>query len=121
MNDEPHAENGVSAARAAAMLESGGVQIVDVRGVDEWEAGRITGATHIPLEALPERSGEIARDRPVIFQCRSGVRSAQAAEVMRASGVEALNLEGGLEAWIEVGLPVEPRAGTAARPRPENG
>jgi hydroxyacylglutathione hydrolase len=87
VNDEPHAENSVSAARAAAMLESGGVQIVDVRGVDEWEAGRITGATHIPLEALPERSGEVARDRPVIFQCRSGVRSAMAAEVMRASGV----------------------------------
>ena len=121
MGDEILSETEVSATRAAAMLESGGVQIVDVRQDHEWQSGRITGATHIPLEALPERSGEIARDSPVIFQCRTGVRSAMAAEVMRASGVEALNLEGGLEAWVQQGLPLEPDDGAVATPQPGNG
>jgi len=121
MGDEAMGETEVSPARAAAMLGSGGAQIVDVRHDDEWESGRITGATHIPLEALPERRSEIARDRPVIFQCRTGVRSAMAAEVMRASGVEALNLEGGIEAWVQQGLPLEPEDGAVARPQPGNG
>jgi rhodanese-related sulfurtransferase len=120
MGDEVPTETEVSPSRAAAMVESGVVQIVDVRQHYEWQSGRITGATHIPLEALPERSGEIARDRPVIFQCRTGVRSAMAAEVMRASGVEALNLEGGLEAWVQLGLPLEPEDGGVATPRPDN-
>jgi rhodanese-related sulfurtransferase len=121
MDDEVLSERDVSVTRAAAMLESGGVQIVDVRQEHEWRSGRITGATHIPLDALPERSGEIARDRPVIFQCRTGVRSAMAAEVMRASGVEALNLEGGLEAWVQQGLPLEPDDGAVAKPQPGSG
>jgi rhodanese-related sulfurtransferase len=120
MGDEVLSENAVSPTRAAEMIEAGGVQIVDVRQGYEWEAGRISGATHIPLDALPTRNGEIARDKPVIFQCRSGVRSAMAADVMRASGVEALNLEGGLEAWVRNGLPLEPVEGAVAKPRPDN-
>ena len=62
MGDEVLSENAVSPTRAAEMIEAGGVQIVDVRQGYEWEAGRISGAAHIPLDALPTRNGEIARD-----------------------------------------------------------
>ncbi len=56
----------------------------------------------------------------MIFQCRSGARSAMATDAFRASGVEAFNLEGGLEAWVEKGLEIEPDDGTVALPRPDN-
>src|SRR5690349_1605717 len=104
MTEEATTEStALSPEQAAEMIESGEAQLVDVRQDFEWEAGRIPGAVHIPLETLPTRAGEIDRERPVIFQCRSGARSAMATDAFRASGIEAFNLEGGLEAWVERG------------------
>lgn len=107
-------------AEAAEMLASGEAQAVDVRQDFEWEAGRIAGSIHIPLDTLPSRAAEIDRERPVIFVCRSGARSAMATDAFRASGFDALNLEGGLEAWVEGGLALEPGGGQVALPRPDN-
>ena len=121
MSEEAATESTVlSPEQAAEMFEAGEAQLVDVRQDFEWEAGRIPGAIHIPLETLPSRAGEIDRERPVIFQCRSGARSAMATDAFRASGVEAFNLEGGLEAWVEKGLEIEPDDGTVALPRADN-
>ena len=106
MSDETAEETSVSPARAAEMLEAG-AQIVDVRQQAELAAGRIARAVHIPLDALPSRLEEIERDRAVIFLCRSGARSAMATDAFRASGIEAYNLVGGIEAWVQVGLEVE--------------
>jgi rhodanese-related sulfurtransferase len=121
MSEEATTEStALSPEQAAEMLSSGEAQLVDVRQDFEWEAGRIAGAVHIPLDALPARAGEIDRERPVIFQCRSGARSAMATDAFRASGIEAFNLEGGLEAWVEKGLEIEPADGNVALPRPDN-
>lgn len=121
MSEETTAESTeLSPERTAEMIESGDAQLVDVRQDFEWEAGRIHGALHIPLDALPARASEIDRDRPVIFGCRTGARSAMATDAFRASGIEAYNLAGGLEAWIEQGLDIEPEDGTVALPRPDN-
>jgi len=121
MSDEVATEStGLSPKQAAEKIESGEAQLVDVRQDWEWEAGRIPGAVHIPLETLPSRAGEIDNSRPVIFQCRTGARSAMATDAFRASGIEAFNLEGGLEAWVEQGLEVEPEGGGIALPRPDN-
>ena len=121
MSDEVATEStGLSPEQAAEKIESGEAQLIDVRQDWEWEAGRIPGAVHIPLETLPTRAGEIDRERPVIFQCRTGARSAMATDAFRASGIEAFNLEGGLEAWVEKGLTVEPDGGGVALPRPDN-
>ncbi len=84
----------------------GEVQIVDVRWPNEWEAGRIEGALHIPQDELDDRLGEIDRSRPLVTVCRSGMRSAAAAEQLRAEGFQADNLDGGMLAWAEDGLPV---------------
>jgi rhodanese-related sulfurtransferase len=111
----------LSPERVAQLIRSGEAQLVDVRQDFEWDAGRIPGAVHIPLDALPSRASEVDRERPVIFGCRSGARSAMATEAFRASGLEAYNLAGGLEAWTESGLEIEPPDGQVARPRPDNG
>ena len=94
--------------RVAELLEQGAIQLVDVREDYEWEAGRIPGARHIELERLAGRSGEIDRERPVVFQCRLGARSAMATAAFRASGWNAHNLAGGIQAWADAGLPLEP-------------
>jgi rhodanese-related sulfurtransferase len=121
MSEETTAESTeLGPERAAEMIESGDAQLVDVRQDFEWDAGRIAGAIHIPLDALPGRASEIDRDRPVIFQCRTGARSSMATDAFRASGIEAYNLAGGLEAWVEKGLELEPDDGTVALPRPDN-
>ncbi|MFP5319443.1 MAG: rhodanese-like domain-containing protein [Acidimicrobiia bacterium] len=82
------------------------VQIVDVRWPNEWEAGRIEGSLHIPVDELDDRAGEVDHDRPVVAVCRSGARSASAAVQLRADGFDADHLDGGLVAWGDAGLPL---------------
>lgn len=97
------------------------VQVVDVRDPNEWEAGRIEGALHIPVDDLAERVGELDRDRPVVAVCRSGNRSGRAAEWLREEGFDAENLEGGMQAWAEAGLPftaADGGPGRVAEPEP---
>jgi glyoxylase-like metal-dependent hydrolase (beta-lactamase superfamily II)/rhodanese-related sulfurtransferase len=86
------------------------VQIVDVRETREFDGplGRIRGAKLIPLGALAARSGELARDRPVVAVCRSGARSAQASVLLQRAGFSAVaNLAGGMLRWRAEGHPVE--------------
>ena len=92
---------------AAEALVAEGARLVDVREAEELETdGRIAGAEHIPLGTLSDRAGELAGERVVLF-CRSGARSAMAADALRASGFAAHNLEGGILRWERDGLPVE--------------
>jgi rhodanese-related sulfurtransferase len=107
-------ERDLSPERVAEMIAGGEAQLVDVREPYEYEAGHIAGASHIELEHLASRSGEIDGDRPVIFHCRIGRRSAMATQAFRASGYDAYNMAGGIQAWFERGLPLEPEGGQVA-------
>jgi rhodanese-related sulfurtransferase len=100
--------------RVAELLSAGEAQVVDVRTSSEHEAGRLAGAGHIPFEELPSRAAELDRSRPIVFYCRSGDRSASAAEAFAASGWEASSMAGGLAEWAERGLPLEPEDGQVA-------
>jgi rhodanese-related sulfurtransferase len=120
MTDEATETTGLEPRPAAELLAGGGVELIDVRQDYEWEASRIPGAKHIPLELLPARASELSRDQPVIFQCRTGARSGMATAALREAGLEAYNLEGGLEAWVAEGLEVEPANADIAHPRPDN-
>ncbi|MBS1212491.1 MAG: fold metallo-hydrolase [Proteobacteria bacterium] len=85
------------------------LQVVDVRSADEFDGplGHIRGAKLIPLGDLAKRVDELARDRPVVTVCRSGVRSAQAVVILRGEGFETVaNLAGGLIRWRGEGHPV---------------
>lgn len=95
---------------AAKMLDEKQAVIVDVREIQEWNEGHILGAKHIPVAQITTRLAELEefRDSPVIMQCRSGVRSAQAAVKLKAAGFkEIYNMEGGILAWDEATLPTE--------------
>jgi rhodanese-related sulfurtransferase len=105
----------VTAEEARRRMDAGEVQVVDVREPYEWEAGRIPGdVRHIPLNELSAQARTLDQDKPVVFQCRSGARSLYAAQALRASGYEAYSLAGGLLAWTEAGLPLDPPEGTVA-------
>jgi rhodanese-related sulfurtransferase len=82
-------------------------QILDVREPNEWEAGHIEGAVHIPLAEVMagKEQGRIDQARPVVVVCRMGNRSELATLMLQARGYEAHNLEGGMQAWAEADLP----------------
>jgi rhodanese-related sulfurtransferase len=100
--------------RVAQLYRDDRVELVDVREPYEWEAGRIAGARHIELGRLAEEAASLAPDRPIVFYCRVGGRSATAADAFRRAGYEAFNMAGGLEAWQAEGLPLEPEGGEVA-------
>jgi rhodanese-related sulfurtransferase len=97
------------APKDAAALVDDGATLIDVRDADEYEAGHIAGARHIPIDRLSEAA---AGDGAVILYCRSGDRSEPAAAAFAASGRDAHSIAGGLLAWSEAGLPLEPEDGT---------
>jgi rhodanese-related sulfurtransferase len=104
----------LSPARVAEMLRDG-AQLIDVREPYEREAGRIPDdSAHIELDQLTAQADSIDRERPVVFYCRTGSRSAMAAEAFAAAGYDAYNLDGGLKAWLADGLPIEPADGRVA-------
>lgn len=104
----------VSPERAAELLEHGEAALIDVREPYEREAGHIAGSRHIELERLASEAASIDRDRPVVFQCRLGARSAMATQAFRAAGYDAYNLDGGIQAWADRGLPLAPQGGHVA-------
>jgi rhodanese-related sulfurtransferase len=115
--EETTTETDISPQRATELISSGAL-VVDVRRPYEWEAGRIAGAEHIEMNDLANSAESVPRDRPVVFVCRSGSRSALAAAAFRQAGWDAYNLEGGLYAWVEGGNELDPPDGEVAPPRP---
>jgi hydroxyacylglutathione hydrolase/adenylyltransferase/sulfurtransferase len=107
-------ETDLSPRQVAELLNERSVQLIDVRQDYEWDAGRIAGARHVELAELAAQADTVQRDRPVVFYCRSGVRSAMATEAFAGVGFDAHNMAGGLLAWDAAGLPVEPADGYVA-------
>jgi rhodanese-related sulfurtransferase len=108
--DEPKE---VSREEARKLVDEG-AQLVDVRADHEWEAGRISGATHVPLPQLPQRLDEIDKDRPVVLYCRGGNRSSMATAALAEAGYDAVKLTEGIVGWSEEDLPLEPDGGYVA-------
>jgi rhodanese-related sulfurtransferase len=103
----------VSREEAQKLIEEG-AQVVDVRAEHEWEAGRIAGATHLPLAELDRRADEIDKERPVVLYCRGGNRSTMAAAALADAGYDAAKLSEGIVGWAEAGLPLDPDDGYVA-------
>jgi len=96
----------VSPERAQELVADGG-QLIDVRGDGEHGAGHIPGDRHIRFDRLKGEVGTLDQARPLVLYCRSGARSGPAADLLRASGYDAYNVDGGALAWTERGLPFE--------------
>lgn len=83
------------------------LQVVDVRGQDEWSGGHLQEARLVPLDQLPARQHELDPGLPVITVCRSGRRSLEAASYLREQGFShARSLAGGMIAWSAANQPV---------------
>jgi rhodanese-related sulfurtransferase len=112
--DEVSGEHSLEPRRVAELLQDGDVDLVDVREDDEWESGRVPGARHVPILEVTAQAETIDRERLVIFYCRGGNRSAMVAEAFALEGFDAHNMSGGIKAWAEAGLGLEPRGGSVA-------
>lgn len=83
------------------------VVYVDVRRPDEWAAGRVVGAIHIPHTEMAERWTELEehRDADIVLYCRTGRRSGIAEQILREAGFERLHNGGGLADLERQGVP----------------
>jgi rhodanese-related sulfurtransferase len=100
--------------QVADLLQRGEIALIDVREPSEREAGHIAGSRHVALADLSAQAETISRERPVVFYCRSGARSAMATQAFNQAGYDAHNMAGGLLEWDAAGLPLEPEDGHVA-------
>lgn len=93
---------------AATVYEKTGAVFVDVREQSEWDSGHMPGATHIPLGDLPRRAAELPAGSRIITVCRSGYRSLDAVDILRARGFsDVKSMAGGMLEWVQHGRAVE--------------
>ena len=101
---------GLSAQQAVQMINREKAQVIDVCSAEEFAAGHLIGARHVPLDQLEQQLAGVAKNKsqPLILVCASGLRSKRAVAVAKKLGYEqAHSLTGGLKAWKEANLPVE--------------
>lgn len=87
--------------------------LLDVREPDEWQAGHVPEAVHVPLRELPTRADEIPRDREIYVVCRVGGRSAQAVSALNNAGWRATNVHDGMRGWAAAGRPMISEGGSS--------
>jgi rhodanese-related sulfurtransferase len=80
--------------------------ILDVREPDEYAAGHIANALPMPMGSVPERIPELPDGQRIVVVCRSGGRSARVTGYLRQEGLSAVNLDGGMRAWVAAGRPM---------------
>jgi rhodanese-related sulfurtransferase len=103
--DEPFTR--IDVHEAKEMIDGGNVQVIDSREPHEHAEGHVPGSLRIQHMATLVQADKIARDRPVLFICKSGQRSAVAAEFAASIGItDIYNVEGGHDAWREAGYPM---------------
>ena len=97
----------ITVADMEAMLQQDGLRLVDVRTDAEVARGKIPQGEPLPLHLIPIRLNELDKAKPTVFYCQMGGRSAQAAAFAAANGFsDVYNLQGGITAWMQAGLPV---------------
>ncbi len=98
----------VDVVTVASIKDDPDVVLIDVREPAEYAAGHISGGALIPMGEAPQRLDEIPTDKTVITYCRSGNRSGQVMQFLQQQGYDNVhNMEGGIIAWEQAGLPVE--------------
>lgn len=102
--------NSIGTFEATRLMNQGMSLVLDVRDTEEFAAGHLPRARHIPLKELGTRVDEIAKykAKPVILTCKTGARSASAVRLLKQAGFASVYmLKGGLVAWEQASLPVE--------------
>ncbi len=83
------------------------VMLIDVRTPAEYADGHIANSVNINVEEIASRLDEIPRDKTIVVYCRSGNRSARAAQILRNAGYNVIYDLGGIIDWQAAGFPVE--------------
>ena len=99
------AMSSINAGEAIRLTENGG-WLLDVREQDEWDRGHAPSAHLVPLSELRSRIAEIPTDKAVLVVCLAGSRSLRAASALADAGVDAVNVTGGMLAWVSATGPV---------------
>ena len=81
--------------------------LIDVRTPEEFADGHIPGAINISVQTLPDRLDEVPKDVPLVVYCRSGNRSATAADILVNNGYQPVYDLGGIQDWVAQGFEVE--------------
>ncbi len=102
---------GETLPEVAAASVPDGAWLLDVREPDEWAAGHVPQARHIPLGQLGNRANEVPQDQDVYVICRSGGRSGRATEALNGAGWQAINVAGGMQDWAAAGRPMVAESG----------
>ena len=100
----------IGTLEATRLMNQGTTLILDVREAEEYAAGHLPRARHIPLSQLSKRVDEIGKfkDKPVIVTCKAGNRSGAATRLLKQAGFTSVfELRGGLNAWQQASLPLE--------------
>jgi rhodanese-related sulfurtransferase len=97
----------VNVDQAYQMYQQADVFVLDVRTQEEWDEYHAPNTTLIPLDQLPARLNEVPKDREILIVCRSGNRSQEARDILRAAGFNATSMSGGLREWYARGYPIE--------------
>jgi rhodanese-related sulfurtransferase len=92
-----------------AKVRAGAVTVLDVRPVEEYQAGHLAGALSVPLKDLEQRLSELPRNRAVVAYCRGPycVLAVEAVEKLRALGYKAFRMEHCVADWRALGFPIE--------------
>lgn len=88
-----------------------GAVLLDVREPEEWAAGHVEGALHIPMTEIPAGLDRLDRDDDIVVMCKVGARSARVTAWLNQQGFRASNLDGGLVAWAVAGRPLVSESG----------
>jgi rhodanese-related sulfurtransferase len=73
------------------ILTNGGI-IIDVRNPGEFKTGHVKGSKNIPLNSITVKLSDIKKlNKPIVLCCASGIRSAQATNILKKEGIEAMN------------------------------
>lgn len=95
----------IDVVEASDAHAAGRLVLVDVREQSERAHGFVPGSLHLPLGELRARLPELPPDRQVAFICETGRRSSMATTAARRAGLDAINVDGGMSAWVRKGLP----------------
>ena len=99
----------VSPEEFSKVIDTDGINVLDVRDADSYKTSHIKGAKNIDV-TLPDfvklAEKELPKDMPIAVYCRTGKRSAMASDLLSKAGYNVTNLDGGITAWQEAGLPV---------------
>jgi len=90
---------------SASALEADAV-LLDVREPEEWAAGHVESAVHIPIGEVVNRLGELPDGDPLYVTCRGGGRSSRVVGYLRGQGINAVNVAGGMKDWAAGGKPM---------------